>query len=337
MYLLKRKGRIPGLTPPRLPKGHVRSTPGEREKAGDALKVIIYESELEKMAQFASLYENIETGGDFFGFWTHSGAPVVQLALGPGAKCRRTSTSFFQDVGYLKRVHAHLYARHGLQNIGEWHSHHKLGLDRPSRGDEATLRKGLHSHGLDKFMLMIATLAKEERCVYQNYFITTPDGDGSMPLHVKVLRGVSPIRLMEEKEGNIFEGSELPRQSIAPWKWKTGPHSKMLETGETPSYWFQDPEFHKRLKSIKDDFTLPTRMELTQRQEILFIIDEKDTLTLPGKAPETLCTFSLGRNGERVLVNLADVSYEKYLELKGSCKAVEREGQRRSKGFLAVL
>jgi hypothetical protein len=36
-------------------------------------KTLIYEQELEHIAGWVQEYPNLETGGDLFGFWTHSG------------------------------------------------------------------------------------------------------------------------------------------------------------------------------------------------------------------------------------------------------------------------
>lgn len=99
----------------------------------------IYPSELEHMSACMARYPRLETGGDLFGLWTHEGAPVVMLATGPGPRARRSSTSFWQDPEFLETEHARLWQRHGLVNLGEWHSHHHIGLAEPSGGDEATV------------------------------------------------------------------------------------------------------------------------------------------------------------------------------------------------------
>lgn len=41
-------------------------------------------------------HDDIETGGDLFGLWLDNQTAVIQFVLGPGEKCRRTTTSFNQ-------------------------------------------------------------------------------------------------------------------------------------------------------------------------------------------------------------------------------------------------
>ena len=65
------------------------------------VSVFIYERELEFLKWLVLQKRDIETGGDLFGLWQDKDTAVVQLILGPGAKCKRTPTSFHQDVDYL--------------------------------------------------------------------------------------------------------------------------------------------------------------------------------------------------------------------------------------------
>ena len=65
------------------------------------VSVFIYEPELDFLKWLVLQKCDIETGGDLFGLWQDENTAVVQLILGPGAKCKRTTTSFHQDVDYL--------------------------------------------------------------------------------------------------------------------------------------------------------------------------------------------------------------------------------------------
>src|SRR4051812_13795577 len=103
------------------------------------MKAVIYESELEFIANCVMDYPDIETGGDLFGFWTHSGYPSIQYIIGPGPKSNRTSTAFYQDKDYLIEMGRLLREKFGLQHIGEWHSHHQMNLNHPSSGDKRTI------------------------------------------------------------------------------------------------------------------------------------------------------------------------------------------------------
>lgn len=121
-------------------------------------KVLIHQSELDNLAGWVLEYPERETGGDLFGFWTHSGSPTVQLVLGPGTRARHESAAFFQDVDHLQRTGKHVQDHYGLQHIGDWHSHHQMGLAVPSSGDVSTARRVFDYTEFPRFMLFIANI-----------------------------------------------------------------------------------------------------------------------------------------------------------------------------------
>lgn len=127
-------------------------------KTHSQFKTLIYEEELDRIAGWVEEYPNLETGGDLFGFWTHSGAPVVQYVLGPGSDSRHNDTSFYQDRQHLIKAGEILRGRHGLQHIGEWHSHHQIGLAKPSGGDSNTVIRALQRYNFPRFLLCIANI-----------------------------------------------------------------------------------------------------------------------------------------------------------------------------------
>lgn len=124
-------------------------------------KTLIYQEELDHIAGWVEEHPDLETGGDLFGFWTHSGAPVVQFVLGPGRNSRHNPASFYQDKQHLIEAGEVLRKKHGLQHIGEWHSHHQMGLAQPSGGDEQTVFNALRTYNFPKFLLCIANLRSE--------------------------------------------------------------------------------------------------------------------------------------------------------------------------------
>lgn len=69
-----------------------------------SVTVFMYESELDFLKWLVLQKPGIETGGDLFGLWQDEGRAVVQFILGPGKDCRRTTTSFHQDVVYLREA-----------------------------------------------------------------------------------------------------------------------------------------------------------------------------------------------------------------------------------------
>ena len=157
-------------------------------------RVSIYGEEAARISRFVMAYPNLETGGDLFGFWTNSGAPVISYVIGPGRRSTHRYTSFYQDEDWLREAGTSLYDRHGLQHIGEWHSHHRLGLNKPSAGDIRTVVRGLAAKNWAKFVLMIATRdADAGSPVAQNYYLVNPDGEYK-PLRPRALAGGSPFR-----------------------------------------------------------------------------------------------------------------------------------------------
>ena len=159
-----------------------------------ASNVLIYNQEAVRISRFVMAYPNLETGGDLFGLWTNSGAPVVSYVIGPGKDSSHHYASFYQDEEWLRDTGTGLYDRHGLQHIGEWHSHHRLGLDQPSGGDIGTVVRSMAAKNWSKFVLMIATLdASEGSPVVQSYYLVNPYGDYK-PVRPRALPGSSPFR-----------------------------------------------------------------------------------------------------------------------------------------------
>lgn len=127
-------------------------------------KALIYASEIDYIAKCIQDYPNIETGGQLYGAWTASGAPRVVYAIGPGPNANHEGAFFNQDVGYLKTVGAKL-KQYGLQHIGEWHSHHHLGLPRPSGHDSSTMQNCIDQLNLHRLLLCIGSFDSSDRII----------------------------------------------------------------------------------------------------------------------------------------------------------------------------
>ena len=126
--------------------------------AAPSTNAIIYQSEKDYISRCILDYFNIETGGQLFGFWTSTGAPVVTYAIGPGPNAIHHVTSFVQDQNYLQSVGRAIHKRFRLQHIGEWHSHHRLGLTHPSGGDvDRICYEGVGKPGFPRLLLCIGT------------------------------------------------------------------------------------------------------------------------------------------------------------------------------------
>ena len=165
--------------------------------------VYINEGEKHQIHEWVKRWPNTETGGDLFGAWIDDHTAVVQFVLGPGNNCHRTGASFYQDVDYLRDAGSFLTQQHGLCNIGQWHSHHQLGLTRPSGGDENTVWSNMPKLGLNRYIVFIATITGGSRSYYSygHYY------DGSSNEGLKV--SVNPY-LFEIKHGrrmDVLHGS----------------------------------------------------------------------------------------------------------------------------------
>lgn len=157
-------------------------------------KVLIYESELNFLAQCILDYPETETGCDLFGFWSHSGHAIIQYIIGPGKHAKRSFTSFHQDEDYLKSVGDELRTKHGLQHLGNSHSHHTFKLKKPSQHDSVTVVKAMNLYHLDRFILMIGNIVNDNSTTINAYQYTR--GKEQLYDHsgFVVLPGESPIR-----------------------------------------------------------------------------------------------------------------------------------------------
>ncbi len=228
-------------------------------KTHSQFKTLIYEEELDRIAGWVEEYPNLETGGDLFGFWTHSGAPVVQYVLGPGPGSRRDSVSFSQDTEYLIKAGEILRSKHGLQYIGEWHSHHQMGLAQPSGGDSNTVILALQRYNFPRFLLCIANIRPNSGMMKKwnvnvGCFLYSSHQANYQAGAWVVLPGESPIR------SNLKGRNELNRINSRPSKsWtvdKTTLEEEPLVTTEpievSDQLWYSSQQGQAILKEIFD-------------------------------------------------------------------------------------
>ena len=176
--------------------------------------VVIYENDYKELCAWVLRKPHIETGGDLFGLWANKYSAVIQLVLGPGKGCRRTSTSFYQDVTYLEKVGMHLTQKEGICHIGEWLSHHQFGLARPSGGDENTVWKNMLTDNLTRFVIFTANIdhSGQSYSVNVGCFLFEIDGNGKqlpvLPGKFKMLNQESPFYGKYEVNKNKEDGEE---------------------------------------------------------------------------------------------------------------------------------
>jgi hypothetical protein len=124
----------------------------------DSLQYIsIFSSEIQVIAGLAAQWGSVETGGEFYGLWSHAGRPVVMLATPPGPEAIHETARFRQDVEYFMRMTEEITSRFGIQFIGDYHSHHFLGIDHPSRGDAAHVQAVTAKNHLPRIIQVILT------------------------------------------------------------------------------------------------------------------------------------------------------------------------------------
>ena len=229
-------------------------------KKDKSFNVYINKGEMYQIQEWVSKHQNIGTGGDLFGLWLDDHTAVVQFVLGPGKKCRRTTTSFFQDVEYLQQGGSYLTDKHGLCNIGQWHSHHRLSLSKPSHGDENTVWGNMPVLGLNRYILFIANITNKvtvncflfhcrgrKRSLTKGQF-NYLDGNSPLRLNEMVLRNTfgglesfiqpktfeSEIRVLRSNDDNIETSTEDKEQNAEHEKCTT-PSTRKLENGKNKS------------------------------------------------------------------------------------------------------
>lgn len=157
---------------------------------------IIYASEMDFIKTCILACPNVETGGELFGLWTATGVPVVLYAIGPGPNANHQVAFFNQDKEYLVTIGRRLIARYGIQHIGEWHSHHQLGLAVPSAHDAETMSSVVQSRHLGRFLMGLGNCTATEATFNAFEFVEARGAAyAQLPWDIKV--GVSPFRLAE--------------------------------------------------------------------------------------------------------------------------------------------
>ena len=174
------------------------------------LTVYMFQEDVNKIESWVLRHPNQETGGDLFGLWTAADGrkhePVMHVVLGPGSGCRRTSTSFFQSIPYLKNVGYLLTQKYMLGHIGEWHSHHQIGLFQPSAGDSGTILRNFPC-GAYGFILIIVNIISSSE-VKISPFLYSEQSRSYQLGRVEVLAGESPFRKKPDVLRAIENGAE---------------------------------------------------------------------------------------------------------------------------------
>ena len=168
----------------------VKDSVGKPARAGPVMA--IYESELRAIGHDTASWQS-ETGGDLFGIWEKR--PVIYLATLAGPSAIRDQAHFRLDVEYLREISIELETDWGLRYLGDWHSHHRLGLTAPSSGDQSRIVRLGKKNDFDQMAEIIACQRPGSHAstdIYP-YLYELPD---KIPVEsdLIVLRGASPVR-----------------------------------------------------------------------------------------------------------------------------------------------
>lgn len=213
-------------------------------------KAVIYKSELDYISRCVLDYPNIETGGDLFGFWTHSGYPVIQYVIGPGPNANHQSTFFNQDGNYLSEIGNKLRESHGLQHIGEWHSHHQLGLAEPSGHDISTVCKAIAQYNLSNFFLVITNVRDNSSSVNGFMFNSQKGRDFDYAGWV-ILESHSPIRQdFDLKYQDLVYQPKTKESSLLDLSKATLNNLEFFKPEYSSEYWLSEKSNHLVLKGI---------------------------------------------------------------------------------------
>ena len=212
--------------------------------------VLINLCEMDMLSRYILDYKNIETGGQLFGYWTFDGKPVVLFVLGPGPKAGHYNAFFMQDLDYLKSCARLLKQKYGLDHIGEWHSHHQLGLAHPSGHDARNMSTNLRRLGYQKFLLCIGTCTETSSSINAFMFTNSSDQFTQVPWLIKDID--SPFRRLIDVNGG--EAIELPDEENANMQHLYIKESSRLSEriNYNSKYWLKRDNNSKVLKRIID-------------------------------------------------------------------------------------
>lgn len=175
--------------------------------------VYIYDSEYRSMIQEVSKFQDMETGGDLFGTFTHGELPVIWLALGPGPNASRKRAEFQQDFVFTTEWQRYLMRDFGIQYIGSWHSHHKLGLSHPSQGDVHAVQSYANRHGRRRTLEIIAVYEGKDIKLNPFFYTDAQRGEYS-EAEFKPMPGSSPIRERLGLDHTNIHTLQLPDSQI---------------------------------------------------------------------------------------------------------------------------
>ena len=176
----------------------------------------IYEDELRVIVAEVLRFPETETGGGLYGLWTHADSAVVMLACRPGPRAERRTTRFVQDPETHMRLERKLWERHGVQCVGLWHSHHRLGLPVLSNGDVDRTRRYARHTRRELFVEILSYYLEDGRVGLRPYLYRRASEGHCVATEIQVLPGVSPLRQALDRRRYRKMGDALAPAPRAP-------------------------------------------------------------------------------------------------------------------------
>ena len=277
-------------------------------QGGPSSNAFIYKSELDFISRCILDYKNIETGGQLFGYWTADGSPVVIYAIGPGANANHQVAFFNQDIDYLLNIGNILVHHYGLQHIGEWHSHHKLGLAQPSGHDASTMADTIKEKRLPQFLLCIGNCSDVETTLNPfNFTLNAGYNYAKAQWTIKDIE--SPYRRLIDRE---LKDILLQPITIKPSYKAIGVNKSLSEMKlSNTGYWFENKQNRLVLKSIIDFIeSYPHQahclIKMDSQNHIQLLVkrqDKDEYIYFPSKFPQVAPEIQFNVHGKLVPVN----------------------------------
>lgn len=259
----------------------------------------IYKQDLEFISKCILDYPDIETGGDFFGFWNNLGLPVILYVTGPGENCYRHSTFFKQDLDFLIDVGNSVYSLFGLQHIGSWHSHHKLSLAVPSYHDCNTMANAISNNNLDKFFMILGNITNNGGTTINGFLFDKFNKTNYLETEWKVLDSNNIIEnsINKELEKHLVYIPKTKKPILEDLKIVKGKQNEVFKLDFEPHSWLASDKGKKELKEIFSWFN----MRFNDAK--MFISNSKD---LELKAENISILFKNDFPNSHPIINLED-------------------------------
>lgn len=228
----------------------VSITPEQHLSVPSCDYVLTNSREIDVLSRYILDYPRIETGGQLFGYWTYDGKPVVLFVLGPGLNAGHYNTFFMQDIPYLKECAKLLKQRYGLDHVGEWHSHHQLGLARPSGHDANNIASNMRKLGYKKFLLCIGSCTDTSSTINAFMFDSSKPNYENIPWKIKEIE--SPFRtIIEQNNDLILLPPKIKRGNMVDL-WVVDGITKKRKVSYDDTYWLKKEDSPLIFKSLID-------------------------------------------------------------------------------------